>query len=126
MLDDKDALGHDALFRCSARGKLHLKSCTFAGGRLDPDAALVHLHDLLGDGEAQARAALGLGVGAVDLVELLEDPIFWSSGMRSRCSPAGPCALVETYLCGPTVGLRSRRCGIRSVKRALEGLRKAH
>jgi hypothetical protein len=27
------------------------------------------LHDLLGDGEAQTRAALGLGVGAVNLVE---------------------------------------------------------
>jgi hypothetical protein len=33
----------------------------------------VHLYDLLGDGEAEARTALGFGVGAVDLVELVED-----------------------------------------------------
>ena len=42
-------------------------------GRLDPDAATVHLHDLLGDGESEAGAALGLSKGAVDLMELLED-----------------------------------------------------
>src|SRR5262249_43180009 len=41
--------------------------------RLDPDAAAVHLHNLLGDGETKPGAALGLGVGAVDLVELLEN-----------------------------------------------------
>src|SRR5262245_32637965 len=34
----------------------------------------MHLHDLLGDGEPEARAALGLGKGTVDLVELIEDP----------------------------------------------------
>jgi hypothetical protein len=33
----------------------------------------VHLHDLLGDGEAESSPALGLGVGAVDLVKLLEN-----------------------------------------------------
>src|SRR5262249_19022554 len=33
----------------------------------------MHLDDLFGDGEAEARAALGLGKRAVDLVELLED-----------------------------------------------------
>ena len=33
----------------------------------------MHLHDLLGDGEPEAGTALGLGVGAVDLMELLED-----------------------------------------------------
>jgi hypothetical protein len=33
----------------------------------------VHLDDLLGDGEPEAGAALGLGVGAIDLMELLED-----------------------------------------------------
>ena len=43
--------------------------------RLDPNAAAVHLDDLLGDGEPEARAALRLGKGAVDLVELLEDPV---------------------------------------------------
>src|SRR5215472_19365162 len=31
----------------------------------------MHLDDLLGDGEAKARAALGLGHGAVDLMELI-------------------------------------------------------
>ena len=35
----------------------------------------MHLHDLFGDGEPEARAALGLGKRAVDLVELLEYPI---------------------------------------------------
>ena len=58
----------------SARiGKLHLEGRALAQGRLDPDAAAVHLDDLLGDGEPEAGAALGLGVGVVDLVELLED-----------------------------------------------------
>src|SRR6266516_3036458 len=32
----------------------------------------MHLNDLLGDGEPEARAALGLRVGVIDLVELLE------------------------------------------------------
>ena len=40
----------------------------------------MHLHNLLGDGEAQARAALGLGKRAVDLVELLEDPTLLIKG----------------------------------------------
>ena len=53
--------------------QLHLKRRTFAEHRLDPDAAAVHLHNLLGNGEPQPGAALGLAVGAVDLVELLED-----------------------------------------------------
>ena len=38
-----------------------------------PDAPAVHLDDALGDGEAEAGAALLLGIGAVDLLELLED-----------------------------------------------------
>jgi hypothetical protein len=38
--------------------------------RLDPDAPAVHLHDLLGDGETETGAALCLGIGTVDLVEL--------------------------------------------------------
>jgi hypothetical protein len=33
----------------------------------------MHLHDLLGDGEAEASAALGFGVGAIHLMELIED-----------------------------------------------------
>jgi hypothetical protein len=47
----------------------------------------VHLDDLLGNGEAQARAALGLGKRAVDLVELLEDPIL----LIKRYARAGVC-----------------------------------
>ena len=39
---------------------------------LDPDATAVHLDDLLGDGEAEPGSALGLGVGVVHLVELVE------------------------------------------------------
>ena len=33
----------------------------------------MHLNDLLGNGETKTGTALGLGVGTVDLVELLED-----------------------------------------------------
>ena len=33
----------------------------------------MHLHNLLGDGKPETGAALGLGKGAVDLMELLED-----------------------------------------------------
>src|SRR5262249_32261372 len=62
------------LAELGARGQLQLKRRSFARRRLHPDAAAVHLDDLLGDGEAEARAALGLGKGTVDLVELLEDP----------------------------------------------------
>ena len=40
----------------------------------DPDAAAMHLNDLLGDGEAEAGTSFSFRVGAVDLVELLEDP----------------------------------------------------
>jgi hypothetical protein len=35
----------------------------------------MHLDDLLGDGKAQPRAALGSRTRSVDLVKLLEDPI---------------------------------------------------
>src|SRR5262249_26147061 len=65
----------DWLAGLGARGDLHLKGRSFARWRNHPDAAAVHLNNLLGNGEAKARAALGLGVGAVDLMELLEDPI---------------------------------------------------
>ena len=57
----------------SARGELHLKRRSFARRRHHPDPAPVHLDDLLGDGKTKARAALGLSVGAVHLMELLED-----------------------------------------------------
>jgi hypothetical protein len=52
---------------------LHLDGRALAQGRLNPDASNVHLHDLLGDGEPKASAALGLGVRIVDLMELFED-----------------------------------------------------
>ena len=51
----------DWLAELRARGDLHLKGRSFARRRHHPDAAAVHLDDLLGDGEAEARAALGLG-----------------------------------------------------------------
>ena len=67
-------LRHATAFRgFGADRKLHLEGRALARRRLHPDAAAVHLHDLLGDGKPEAGAALGLGVGAVDLVELLED-----------------------------------------------------
>ena len=50
----------------------------------------MHLDDLLGDGEPEARTALGLGVGAVDLMELLEDPILLVGGIP------GPVSVTET------------------------------
>src|SRR5262245_25480908 len=57
------------------RGEFHLKRRAFAWRRHHPDPASMHLHDLLGDGEAEARPDLGLGKGTVDLGELIEDPI---------------------------------------------------
>src|SRR5215831_15986684 len=62
-----------ALAKLGARRKLHLEGCALAGRRLDPDSPTVHLDDLLCNGEPEARAALGLGKGTVDLVELLKD-----------------------------------------------------
>src|SRR6185312_6500625 len=55
--------------------QLHLKGCALTKRRFNPDASTVHLDDLLGDGEPEASAALGLGIGAVNLVELLEDAL---------------------------------------------------
>src|SRR5262245_64483547 len=51
----------------------------------------MHLNDLLGNGEAQARAALGLGKRAVDLMELVKDPTllierYAGPGVRHRDS----------------------------------------
>src|SRR5262245_65503368 len=70
----------DGLSEFGARGEFHLKRRSFARRRYHPDATAVHLDDLLGDGEAEARAALGLGKGTVDLVELIEDPILLIKG----------------------------------------------
>jgi hypothetical protein len=44
----------------------------------------VHLHDLLGDGEA--GPALGLGIGTIHLVELIKDPglMFRKRAFRRR------------------------------------------
>src|SRR5262245_45842275 len=67
------ACSRQPLAELSTSRQLHLEGRTLTQGRLDPDAPTVHLHDLLGDGESEAGAALGLGKGAVDLMELLED-----------------------------------------------------
>ena len=56
-----------------ARGNLHLERRALAYRGLDPDTTTMHLHDLLGDGEAQTGAALGLGVRAIDLMKLVKD-----------------------------------------------------
>jgi hypothetical protein len=58
--------------KLGARGKLHLEGCTFSG--FDSiQMRTVHLHDRLGDGEPEAGPTFSLSVGAVDLMELLED-----------------------------------------------------
>jgi hypothetical protein len=49
-----------------------LEGRALAQGRLDPDASAVHLNDLLGDGKPEASVAFGLGVGTINLMELLE------------------------------------------------------
>src|SRR6478752_6216325 len=51
---------------------MHAEGSSLAERRFDPDAAAMHLDDLLGDRKPEAGPALGLGVGAVDLVELVE------------------------------------------------------
>jgi len=56
-----------------ASRELHLEDRTLPKRRFDPNAAAVHLDDLLGNRESEAGAALGLGKRAVDLVELLKD-----------------------------------------------------
>ena len=67
----------DGLSEFGARGDFDLKPRAFAWCRLHPDAPAVHFHDLLGDGETEAGAALGLGKGTVDLVELIEVFLSW-------------------------------------------------
>src|SRR5215471_3553179 len=61
------------LAKFRARGELHLEGRPLTVRGFDPDAVAVHLHDLLGDGEPEASTALSLGVGIVDLMQLLED-----------------------------------------------------
>jgi hypothetical protein len=56
----------------SASGNLHLERRALTQVRLDPDAAAVHLDNLLSDGKAETSAALGLGKRAVDLVKLIK------------------------------------------------------
>ena len=75
------------LAKFGARGELHLKCRSFARRRHHQHAAAVHLDDLLGDGEPEARAALGLGKGTVDLVELIDDAIL----LVERYAWAGIC-----------------------------------
>ena len=58
-----------------ARGKLYLEGRALPEYRFDPNAATMHLHDLLGDREPEPSATSGLGQRAVDLMELLEDLI---------------------------------------------------
>src|SRR5262249_14973078 len=63
--------------RCCAHWQLHAecRALTQLRPRLGPDAPAVHLNDLSRNGETESRAALGAGVRAVDLTELLEDPL---------------------------------------------------
>src|SRR5690349_11541674 len=69
--------GH--LVRGSDR-QYHLKRCAVAEHGLNPDAAAVHLHDLLGDREPEAGPPLGLGTRAVDLVKFFEDALLLLQG----------------------------------------------
>ena len=64
-----------ALQKFGANWKLYLEGCALAQRRINPDATTVHLDDLLGDGEPETGPAFGFGVGAVDLMELLEDAL---------------------------------------------------
>src|SRR5262245_9859009 len=59
--------------KLSTGRELHLERRALAQGRFDPNTPTVHLHDLLGDGEPEAGASLGLSVGTVDLMELVKD-----------------------------------------------------
>ena len=58
----------------------------------------MHLHNLFGDGKPEAGPALGLGVGAVDLVELCEDArlLLWRNA-RSRIAYADGEATVRRH-----------------------------
>ena len=54
-------------------GNAEVEGGPFAELALDPDAAAVHLDELLGDAEPEARAAELARDGGVDLAELGED-----------------------------------------------------
>src|SRR5215475_11234350 len=71
----QSASSNGGLSEFGARGEFHLERRSFTRRRHHPDPAAVHLDDLFGDGETEARAALGLGKGTVDLMELIENPI---------------------------------------------------
>src|SRR5215475_6998851 len=102
----KPPWSYGGLPKFGTRWELHLKRRPFARRRHHPDAAPMHLHDLLRDGEAEARAALGLGKGTVDLVELLEDPSllvkgYARPGVRHRDGEmAVPRARSDAHLAG--------------------------
>src|SRR5262249_37025943 len=62
--------------------------------RLGPDAPTVHFNDFPGNGETRPGAALGTRVRAVDLAELLEDPLAlfgWNAGIVPAAG-GGHCA----------------------------------
>ena len=73
LILDECACSWGALAKFRPGGEPHVEGRAMAKGRHDPDAATVHLDDLSGDGKPEPGPALGLGVGAVHLVELLED-----------------------------------------------------
>src|SRR5689334_25349085 len=58
-----------------SRRQLHVEDRALAERRLHPDTAAVHLYDLFGYRQSEPRSSLGLGVGAIDLVELLKDAV---------------------------------------------------
>ena len=60
---------------CGAHGQQHAERRAPTHLRLDPDAPAMHLDNPSRNGEAEAGAALCAGVRAVDLAELLEDPL---------------------------------------------------
>jgi hypothetical protein len=68
------------LLKLGAGGKLHLEGRTLTDGQLDPNAAAVHFDDFLAMTRPRPVPPFASGVGAVDLVELLEDPVLTGSG----------------------------------------------
>ena len=59
------------LYDLKGDDEIELAAMAFFG--CDPDAAAVQLHDLLGDGHAQPRAAALLQLARADLHEVLEE-----------------------------------------------------
>ena len=57
----------------------------------------MHLDDLLGDGKTKAGSAFGLGIGVVDLVELLEYALLLFQGlMVTVYSPLSASSMILT------------------------------